>query len=312
MKRMIKQLLASLVYRSGLLAWWWGKRRRPLIVLYHRVLDPQSGTDGSQAGIVVSTPTFARQLDFLARRFELVPLAELLPAPGAAPAAAPLPGARRRPRCALTFDDGWADNLHCALPVLQRHDAPATVFVAAGFIGSAALFWPERLIHALSGPERRRLRDAALDGVPRPIISGVMAVARASDEMLPGALDALIERLKAAGEAERDHLLEVLVASTGRDPQTLGPRMLDARGIAALAAAGVEIGSHGTSHAILTRVDHERARWEIRESRERLSAVLGTPPVSFAYPNGDWSPAVAEAVRVPATMPTTLSPETSR
>ena len=32
----------------------------------------------------------------------------------------------------LTFDDGYRDNVTCALPILERHDAPFTIFVPTG------------------------------------------------------------------------------------------------------------------------------------------------------------------------------------
>jgi peptidoglycan/xylan/chitin deacetylase (PgdA/CDA1 family) len=36
---------------------------------------------------------------------------------------------------AITFDDGYRDNLTVALPILERYQLPMTLFVAAGFIG---------------------------------------------------------------------------------------------------------------------------------------------------------------------------------
>ncbi|MGD8397048.1 MAG: polysaccharide deacetylase family protein [Candidatus Eiseniibacteriota bacterium] len=297
----MKQLLAALCYRSGLLGLWWSRRRRPLIVMYHRVLDPAQGNDVSQAGIVVSTPTFERQLLFLARHFDMLPLVEVLPGAGSE-GSAPAPpgqrtGTRGRPPCAVTFDDGWADTLEQALPVLRRHAVPATIFIATGYIGTRELFWPERLIHALRGAGRTRVRPERLDGVSQESVVAVMQAVAATDDDLDAALDRLIEHLKTTGEDEREALIEAVATVTGRPASGLEPRMLDWRGVETLRAAGIEIGSHGVSHTILTRVDHGRAVQEIEASRRQLAGPAGELPGSFAYPNGDWNPALADAVR---------------
>jgi peptidoglycan/xylan/chitin deacetylase (PgdA/CDA1 family) len=302
MMRVLKQLLAAACYRSGLLGLWWRTHRRPLVVMYHRVLESTAGCDHSQRGIVVSTTSFDRQLRFLARYFDLVPLRTLVPAtvaaaaePAASTTARPPDGGK--PPCAVTFDDGWADNHRCAWPALRALEVPATIFMAAGYIGTRSLFWPERLSFLLATPARTRIRRELLDGMARPVVEAVLRVAQASDGALADAIDDLIETIKELDEDARESLLEVLSGATGRNAATLGPRMLDWDAVRELAANGIEIGSHGVSHAILTRVDQTRAVAEIRTSRERLAAEVGTAPTSFAYPNGDWSPAIVEAVR---------------
>jgi peptidoglycan/xylan/chitin deacetylase (PgdA/CDA1 family) len=65
--------------------------------------------------------------------------------------------------------------------------------------------------------------------------------------------------------------------------------------VAELAAAGMEIGSHGVSHRPLTRLASEELQGELQVSKERLEQVVGRPVFSLAVPGGFWSPAVVTA-----------------
>jgi peptidoglycan/xylan/chitin deacetylase (PgdA/CDA1 family) len=71
--------------------------------------------------------------------------------------------------------------------------------------------------------------------------------------------------------------------------------LLDADGLRALIGHGVEIGSHATTHRLLSRVPREELEEELRGSADTFEK-LGLPrPRSLAYPHGDWSPEVAQA-----------------
>jgi peptidoglycan/xylan/chitin deacetylase (PgdA/CDA1 family) len=62
-------------------------------------------------------------------------------------------------------------------------------------------------------------------------------------------------------------------------------------------ARGVAIGSHGVSHAHLTRLSDDELRRELTESKEAIEAELGRPCSEFAYPYGEHDERVRGAVR---------------
>ena len=67
--------------------------------------------------------------------------------------------------------------------------------------------------------------------------------------------------------------------------------------IRALTEQGIEIGAHSITHGFLTRYPPDKLRRELGEPRAVLEQTLGRPVVSFAYPQGDYNPAVVAATR---------------
>jgi peptidoglycan/xylan/chitin deacetylase (PgdA/CDA1 family) len=64
--------------------------------------------------------------------------------------------------------------------------------------------------------------------------------------------------------------------------------LLDAEGLKALAAAGIEIGSHSVTHPQLTKVGDEEVVTEVGDSAEQIAAAGLPRPRAFAYPHGEW------------------------
>src|ERR671912_1837193 len=131
----------------------WPRNRpgqRVLILLYHRVaelrLDPWF--------LSVTPRNFAEHLEVLQRYAHPISLQRLFQGL--------LEGGLPERAVAVTFDDGYADNLHDAKPLLARYEVPATVFLATGFIGQKREFWWDELDRLLlqpgTLPERVRLR----------------------------------------------------------------------------------------------------------------------------------------------------------
>ncbi|AQW49776.1 polysaccharide deacetylase [Streptomyces hygroscopicus] len=73
--------------------------------------------------------------------------------------------------------------------------------------------------------------------------------------------------------------------------------MLDWGQVRELAGAGVEIGAHSHTHPQLDQLSDARLWFEVAHCRDLLTAELGRPPVSFAYPYGYSSRRVRRVVR---------------
>jgi hypothetical protein len=82
---------------------------------------------GGRSKLAISPEDFTYVLDTVGRDYDFVTLAE-----GAKPSKAR--------RAVVTFDDGYADNLHTAAPMLEEHGIPATFFITTGFIGTNRLY----------------------------------------------------------------------------------------------------------------------------------------------------------------------------
>ena len=78
-----------------------------------------------------------------------------------------------------------------------------------------------------------------------------------------------------------------------------GPRwpLMSASQVGELAAAGMEIGSHGATHERLAGLGADQLEAEVSGSRASLGELVGDPIRGFAYPYGSMDAAARQAVR---------------
>jgi peptidoglycan/xylan/chitin deacetylase (PgdA/CDA1 family) len=253
---------------SRLVAPW--TRGLGAVLMFHHV-RPYLPRDFEPNRILEISPEFLDDAltHVKARGYEIVPLGQL-------------PDRLRDPRgrfVALTFDDGYRDNLVHALPVLQRHAAPFTIFVATGFADRVATLWWSDLEEALD-----RLPEVELDGDILPL-----------DD--PGgkrrAFDRIAGSLRRRSWADSARLIAAIAAEARVDAAERVDRYcLDWNEIRALDGLGLcTIAAHSVSHPLLARMESAEAAREISGSKQRLEEMLGRPVQHFAYPVGDPSAA---------------------
>jgi peptidoglycan/xylan/chitin deacetylase (PgdA/CDA1 family) len=127
---------------------------RALILMYHLVDIPRSG----QEQRFCTTPNdFAHQMEYLAESgYTALSMAQLC---DCLEGKVPMPGKTVH----ITFDDGFSCVLDYAVPILQRHGFPATMFAVSDRLGSSNDWmtgrgFPERTI--LSADGLRALENA--------------------------------------------------------------------------------------------------------------------------------------------------------
>lgn len=157
---------------------------------------------------------------------------------------------------------------------------------------------PEDFARQLEHLSRRRLRGVALrDLIDRPTAPGPRAVLT-FDDGYAGVLERALPLLSAHGFSATVFVVSGrLGAANDWDGETPGDPLLSAAGVRSLAAAGIEIGSHGATHRALPSVSDAELEDEVSGSKAALEAVTGTPVVSFCYPYGAFDDRVVEAVR---------------
>jgi peptidoglycan/xylan/chitin deacetylase (PgdA/CDA1 family) len=247
------------------------------VLSYHRVLaqfDPLRPSEPTVA-------QFETRMRWIASNFVVMPLLEAV-------AALKGKGLPRRALC-LTFDDGYANNFELVLPIVRRLRLPATFFIATGYLDGGCMF-NDAVIEAV-----REARGAILDleafGFGRHRLDTIAARRLA--------IGRILGRLRYfAPERREEATLNILERVGATVPKSL---MMSTQQVAALHAAGMEIGAHTVSHPILAEIPFEHARDEITRSRAHLERITGAPVRIFAYPNGkpslDYRPEHVELVR---------------
>jgi len=189
----------------------------------------------------------------------------------------------------ITFDDGYADNHHVAMPILKRHGLPATFFIATGFLNGGRM-WNDTIIETIRACQASILDVSAL---------GLGSHARGTVGEQQAAIAALIGYIKYRPVAERIKLTEDIAnLANVLLPQNL---MMTSDEVKAMRHAGMQIGAHTVSHPILANLTDEQASAEIGDSKRFLENLLDEQITVFAYPNGkpgeDYSPQSVKVVR---------------
>ena len=197
---------------------------------------------------------------------------------------------RRRFVC-ITIDDGYRDTLRWAHPILQRHQAPFTVYIPTSFPDRVGELWWLVLEAVVA---RNDAVNVCLGGQEETL--RCVSVAEKRD-----AFDRLYMWLRSlASEAELRSAVRALAARYQVDIAAFCDELCMSWGELETLAADplVTIGAHTVNHVMLAKVSGEQARIEIDMSRTVIESALGIRPTHLSYPVGDRTSAAAREFRI--------------
>jgi peptidoglycan/xylan/chitin deacetylase (PgdA/CDA1 family) len=263
--------------------------RSALILGYHRVAT----TTIDPFGICVSPDHFDGQLDALRQMADVIDLNTLRQGLQS--------GNLPKRAVAVTFDDGYQDNLTTALPLLAAQNIPATVFVVSGVLGQE--FWWDRLARLIF--ETAVLPDTLTLQIGGEILNWSVMDDRyitwRKRNLSPRRrLFQRLYELLGQWEEQRPFILAQLqtwVESTGTVSDVTN-RALTPDELTTLANHHhITIGAHTVTHPTLSKLPLTAQQEEIQSSKTSLEALLEQPVSFFSYPHGDSPPATQHLVQ---------------
>jgi peptidoglycan/xylan/chitin deacetylase (PgdA/CDA1 family) len=254
-------------------------RPRDIVLLYHRIAriaaDPW--------GLCVTPEHFVEHLEVL-RKCQRISLDQIHVREWF--------NGRRAPRVAITFDDGYADNLYEAAPLLEQYDTPAIYFIATGYMGGTREFWWDEL-------ERIVFQSKCQDDLEYPLGGRTLSWRRPPNTSHEAWYFELYDRLQPLPHEVRRDVLDRMLDWSGQDAAPRpSHRSLTGQEIAALSNKKLfEIGAHTVTHPVLAAQPLGDQYMELQESKGWLETLLGRSITSLSYPYGGNQHYTAETVR---------------
>jgi peptidoglycan/xylan/chitin deacetylase (PgdA/CDA1 family) len=251
---------AALYFSGAVHLAYWLNRNAQVVVTYHHILPDRMVADSLHALEAHAASVFARQLRVIARRFEIT--TEL----------------GHPQSCVITFDDGYANNLEIAAPLLAEHGAVAYFFVPLEIAERGETLWVDKL---------RLWLGAA------PV--GTYAIAGATITLGDGesrhAAAATLWRLVESDYGNRHSIIADMEKAIPFAALPIAPDLrhlrydgIDRDGLRALAQAGHRIGAHSRRHDILSRLSESELDADFGACASQIGSLYNTSV--YAYPFG--------------------------
>lgn len=248
-----------------------------LVLFYHKISDLQQDINS----LAVSVDEFEEQMQYVKEHYEIVCVNDNF-------------ANKTGNMVAITFDDGYEDNLVNALPILEKLEIPATVFVTTGNIGSDKELWHDEIVNLIF--MGRYYPEYFLTN---STIYSYRCSTKTMEERakLYYALRNILLRIN---NTDRELILRDLRNWAGKGKNDrITHKILSYDQLSELSNSKyITIGAHTINHPALGLLEKDEQQKEIVESKKKLEEWTGEKICIFSYPFGNRTSYTDETVQI--------------
>jgi peptidoglycan/xylan/chitin deacetylase (PgdA/CDA1 family) len=191
----------------------------------------------------------------------------------------------------ISFDDGYADNLIYAAPILQKYNCKASFYVVTDCIEKNIPTWTHELKHRFMYTKQQSI-NLDFNFFPEKFrtkkLNNEAQRLEYVKKLKPVLLDVSYEQKTKVLEEVRRAFYDV----------SLPEIMMSWADLGQLLASGHQIGSHSVSHVMLgTTTNEDLIREELELSALKIFEKLGLRPRAIAYPVGVFNETVKKIAK---------------
>jgi peptidoglycan/xylan/chitin deacetylase (PgdA/CDA1 family) len=242
---------------------WKGKGA---ILVYHRVVKDEQIEEALELGLTVSFSNFERHIKELKSKYKICSMNEFVEN---------LKKKTNEFMIAITFDDGYKDNLYQALPILAKHEVPASIYITTRFLNKDVNIWWYELADIIQN--RTEINFQYQEKKFYFLLE--------NKKQKLTAYQNLIKLFKNLRIDKQNELMEKITNTKKR--KNYSKICLNSEEILMLEKNPlITIGSHGHNHLNLKILSDDEVKYEITKSLEILENLLNRKVKHFAYPFG--------------------------
>lgn len=251
------------------------------ILSYHQVVPFIQKEGLLSPSEYISTELFEKHLIWLKKKYEILPLSELL--------YRHKNGLNIDRTISITIDDGWRNAYTQAFPLLNKYQVPATIFLTTDFIGSKHPIWFSAINRIIEECKHNPIIATALieDKLVQKLSADVISkLHRAITIQSSSKVVSIFKTVNSCIVEEIINKWSVICSIQNKEFIDMDD-WLNWEEIHEMENSGlIEFGPHGDRHYFFTTISEEKIFEEIVKSWKKIDSKLNKKTKCFCYPGG--------------------------